>query len=137
MTKPIPTLDKYMTPAPLTVDVTTTLAECQRTMSAHRVRHLPVLDGVKLAGILSERDVTLIETLQGSDPRVLTAADAMTPSPYQVSPRASLDEVVSEMAERKYGSAVVVDNNTVVGIFTAVDALSAFAHLLQTRLAKS
>lgn len=136
MSKPIPTLDKYMTPAPLTVDVSTTLSECQRVMSEHRVRHLPVLDGAKLAGILSDRDLTLIEALQGSDPRVLVAGDAMTPSPYHVSPRASLDEVVSEMAERKYGSAVVVDNDKVVGIFTAVDALSAFAHLLQTRLAK-
>ncbi len=136
MTKPIPTLDKYMTPAPLTVDVDTTLAECQRIMSHHRVRHLPVLDGATLAGILSDRDVTLIETLQGTDPKTLTASDAMTPSPYRVSPRASLDDVVAEMAERKYGSAVVVDNDKVVGIFTAVDALSAFSHLLQTRLAK-
>lgn len=136
MSKPIPTLEKYMTPAPFTVDVSTTLAECQRVMAEHRVRHLPVLKGVQLAGIVSDRDLTLIETLQGADPRVLVAGDAMTASPYQVSPRALLDEVVSEMAERKYGSAVVVDNDKVVGIFTAVDALSAFAHLLHTRLAR-
>lgn len=33
------------------------------------------------------------------------------------------------------GSAVVVDNYRVVGVFTATDALSAFAELLHTRLA--
>ena len=58
----------------------------------------------------------------------------MTPDPYIVSPEAELDEVVSTMAAKKYGSAVVSDNGKVVGIFTTVDACSAFAELLTTRL---
>jgi acetoin utilization protein AcuB len=53
-----------------------------------------------------------------------------------VAPRAALDEVVSEMAQHKYGCAVVLDNGKVVGVFTTVDALRAFADLLETRLAR-
>ena len=53
---------------------------------------------------------------------------------YVVTPDASLDEVVSTMAAKKYGSAVVTDNGHVVGIFTTVDACSAFADLLGSRL---
>ena len=41
---------------------------------------------------------------------------------------------VSTMAAKKYGSAVIRDNGKVVGIFTTVDACSAFAELLTTRL---
>jgi CBS domain-containing protein len=58
----------------------------------------------------------------------------MTPDPYIVAPGTSLDEVVSTMAAKKYGSAVVSDHGHVVGIFTTVDACSAFAELLTTRL---
>lgn len=56
------------------------------------------------------------------------------PDPYVVTPDASLDEVVSTMAAKKYGSAIVSDHGHVVGIFTTVDACSAFAALLGTRL---
>lgn len=51
-----------------------------------------------------------------------------------MTPDASLDEVVSTMAAKKYGSAIVSDHGHVVGIFTTVDACSAFAALLGTRL---
>lgn len=53
---------------------------------------------------------------------------------YSVRPSAPVDEIVSEMANKKLSSAVVIDNGSVVGVFTATDALSAFAELLQTRL---
>ncbi len=136
MTKPIPTVDRYMTTTPVTISVADTLEHAQRVMHEGRFRHLPVVDGELLAGLLTERDVQLIASLDGADLRHLTASDAMTTSPWTVSPRASLDEVVSEMAEKKYGSALVVDNGRVVGIFTAIDALEAFAELLHSRLAK-
>ena len=136
MTKPIPTIDRYMTTTPVTVEMTETLAQAQRLMNDQRIRHLPVMQDGALKGMITERDIALISTLEGADLTKLVVADAMTPEPYHVSPRSHIDEVVLEMAEKKYGSAVVVDNNRIVGIFTAVDALTAFAHLLQTRLAK-
>jgi acetoin utilization protein AcuB len=59
----------------------------------------------------------------------------MTSHPYFVSPDAKIDEVVSEMAEHKYGAAVVMQNEKVVGVFTTVDAMRAFNELLHGRLA--
>ena len=67
-------------------------------------------------------------------PAVITVDDAMSPGVYTVSPNAPIDEVVEEMASKKYGSAVVVQNNKVVGIFTTVDVCSAFSALLHSRL---
>lgn len=136
MTKPIPTIDKYMTTSPLTIEQDSSLAHAQKVMADSKIRHLPVVDGEKLVGILSDRDVALISSIAGADPHTLRVTDAMTPKPYTTSPKTTIDEVVTHMAEHKIGSVVVTDNNHVVGIFTAVDALAAFAHLLQTRLGK-
>ena len=55
---------------------------------------------------------------------------------YAVSPESPLDEVVQTMGEHKYGSAVVMQNEKVVGIVTTVDVCRALAELLRTRLAK-
>ena len=62
--------------------------------------------------------------------------DAMSSEVYTISPDAPLDEVVREMAAKKYGSAVIMQNHHVVGIFTTVDVCDAFADLLQSRLSK-
>jgi acetoin utilization protein AcuB len=77
----------------------------------------------------------MVETLTDVDPHKVLVSEAMAQSPYLVSPDAALDEVVSAMAQNKYGSAVVTQHERVVGIFTTVDACRAFADLLHTRLA--
>ncbi|MFO0605143.1 MAG: CBS domain-containing protein [Polyangiales bacterium] len=136
MSKPIPPISKYMTTTPHTIGVDQTLATAHRLMREHHFRHLPVLQGGRLVGMVTERDLALIETLKDVDPTKVTVEDAMTPAPYTVAPNAVLDEVVATMAEHRYGSAVVVDNNHVVGVFTTVDAMVAFADLLHSRLAK-
>ena len=136
MSKPIPTIQKYMTTAPQTIGQEQPMTVAHRMMREHHIRHLPVLHGARIVGILSDRDLNLIETLRDVDPKVVTVEDAMTAQPYAVEPDTALDEVVSTMAEKKYGCAVVVQHNHVVGIFTTVDACRAFAELLHTRLAK-
>ena len=85
--------------------------------------------------MVTDRDLRFVETLRDVDPTKVTVEDAMVTDVYAVSPEASLEEVVSEMAQHKYGSVVVMQNQKVVGIFTTVDVCRAFAELLQTRLA--
>jgi acetoin utilization protein AcuB len=136
MTKPIPTIQKYMSAAPHSIGNDQTIATAALMMNDHRVRHLPVLHGGRLLGILTDRDIKLIETFRDVDPTKIRVEEAMTEQPYSVSPEAPLDEVVETMAANKYGSAVVMQNQKVVGIFTTVDACEALAQLLRTRLAK-
>ncbi len=134
MTKPIPAIAKYMTTVPHSVGDEQTLSRAASIMRENGIRHLPVLRGGKLLGILTDRDIRLIESLEGFDASDLAVAEAMSEEPYAVDPETPLDEVVAEMAERKYGSAVVVQNKKVVGIFTTVDACRALSELLRTRL---
>jgi acetoin utilization protein AcuB len=86
--------------------------------------------------MLTERDLRFVESLKDVDPASVKVEDAMTTTVYSVSPDAMLDEVVGEMAEHKYGSAVVMQNGKVVGIFTTVDVCRALSELLRGRLAK-
>jgi acetoin utilization protein AcuB len=135
MSKPIPTIQKFMTTSPHSIGIEQTLSKAHSMMREHAIRHLPVLHGGKLLGMLTERDLRLVESLAGVDPAKVTVEEAMSTSVYSVSPESPLDEVVSTMGEHKYGSAVVMQNEKVVGIFTTVDVCRALAELLHTRLA--
>lgn len=137
MTKPIPTISKYMTTSPHSIGQEQTLERAHTVMKEFRIRHLPVLEGGKLVGIVTDRDLRLVESLSGVDPKTLTVAEAMTPDPYVTTPETGLDEVVSTMAEHKYGAAVILQNGKVVGMFTTVDACRALSELLHSRLAKA
>ncbi len=134
MSKAIPAIHKYMTTSPHSIGSDQTLAKAHEMMHTHDIRHLPVLAGGKLVGMLTDRDLHLIESMAGVEPRVAKVDDAMSTNVYSVAPETPLDEVVAAMGERKYGSAVVMQNGKTVGIFTTVDLCRAFAELLHTRL---
>ncbi len=122
---------RYMTVSPVVVASDRTLAEALQTMREHRIRHLPVVDGGKLVGVVSQRDLYLLQSVRGVDMCSERVSEAMTPEPYAVDPDAPVAEVASVMAERKYGSALVVERGEVVGVFTTVDALRALGALLR------
>ena len=135
MSKSIPMIQKYMTTTPHSIGADQTLAHAHAVMREHKIRHLPVLVGGKLVGMVTDRDLRFIETLRDVDPARVPVEDAMVTDVYSVSPETPVDEVVREMGLHKYGSAVVMQNHKVVGIFTTVDVCNAFAELLHTRLA--
>ncbi len=132
--KTIPTIQRYMTTTPHTVGAEQTLTTAQALMREYGVRHLPVMHGNRLVGIISDGDLQIISGLKDADPNLIRVEDAMTQDVITFEPGAPLDEVATSMAERKAGSAVVVQNSRVVGIFTTVDAMLALADLLRTRL---
>jgi acetoin utilization protein AcuB len=128
MTKAIP-IEKYMTSGAHTVGAEQTLTHAAAVMKQHNIRHLPVLHGGKLVGIISDRDLALLESLSDVNPSLIIVSDVMTTSVYAVSPETPIREVVSNMAAHKYGSAVVMQNDKVVGVFTTIDVCKAFVAL--------
>lgn len=132
--KAIPTIEKYMSTNPHTIGADLPISKAGAMMREFRIRHLPVLDGGKLVGIISDRDIKFIESFKDVNPEKTKISEACTEEIYMVSPKAPLTEVCAEMSLHKYGSVLVIDNHKLVGIFTWVDALRAFNELLQTRL---
>jgi acetoin utilization protein AcuB len=135
MSKPIPTIRKYMTATPHSVRPDMPLAEADKLMHELDIRHLPVLQGGRLVGLVSQRDVRLIETLKDVDPKVVSVEEAMSQDIYEIAPDTHLEDAAAHMAAHKYGSAIVVEGGKVVGIFTTVDALRALVDILHTRQA--
>ena len=128
-----PRVGDYMTPCPDTVDIDAPLMEARRFMQRQRIRHLPVVDGNRLAGLLTDRDIKL---LLGPDfdyppPGDLKVRDAYTDSPYVVDYDSPLEKVVAEMSKRRIGSALVTRDGDLTGIFTATDALRVLAETLR------
>jgi acetoin utilization protein AcuB len=123
-------VERFMTRAPITIAPDQSLERAHTMMRSRRVRHLPVLRGQELVGIVSHRDLMLIETLPGVDAREVPVEDAMTRDIYAVAPSTAVAEVAAHMAERKLGSAVVRNRQgRVVGVFTVTDACRALAAL--------
>lgn len=134
MTSPAtrPTLEAYMSSSPYTIGADQTLRVAHELMRRHGIRHLPVLRGGIIVGIVSVRDLHLIETLPDVKEDEVTVEEAMSRDVYTVTRNTPLAEVARHMAEHKLGSAVVVEGNTVVGVLTTVDALRALADLLES-----
>ncbi|MEI7704881.1 MAG: CBS domain-containing protein [Deltaproteobacteria bacterium] len=124
-------IERFMTPTPHTISARQTLADAHRAMRERGVRHLPVVADGRLVGVVSQRDLYLLETLRGVDVGRELVEEAMSDEPFVVAPDALLVEVAEAMATRKHGSVLVVERETVVGIFTSTDALRALVTLLR------
>jgi acetoin utilization protein AcuB len=120
----------YMTPSPHSIGVSLTLADAKNMMRAYRIRHLPVLDGGKLVGLVSDRDIQMVESMGKMSADEVSIEEAMSQAPYTVTPTTPLEVAARHMAKHKLGSAVVLDANKVVGVFTTTDGMRALADML-------
>ncbi len=127
----IPQIRKFMTTTPFTIESEQTMAQAHMLMENEQIRHLPVLSGGKLVGVITQSDLHLVQALSAVDPNQVPVEAVMTRDVYVVAPDTPVDEVVNEMARHKYGSTIVVDHHAVVGVFTIVDVCRAFADVLR------
>ncbi|MCA9650900.1 MAG: CBS domain-containing protein [Myxococcales bacterium] len=121
----------FMTPSVHTIPMESTLPQARAMMKEHGIRHLPVLDGTSLVGLLSDRDLARMEGFPMIDFDLVSVPDAMSEEPYVVAPDDAAIDVFRTMQERRYGSAIISDGGTVVGVFTTTDALRVLVELMR------
>jgi CBS domain-containing protein len=118
-----------------TLDVNDELSLANDIMRLGRIRHLPVVDGSKLVGIVSERDLFRTSLAQalgyGSrDTRELMKTlhikDVMVKEVLTVTPEMEVCEAVRLMIELKIGCLPVVENEHLVGLLTETDVMLQF-----------
>ncbi|MEO0336345.1 MAG: CBS domain-containing protein [Pseudomonadota bacterium] len=100
------------------------------TMEKGNFRHMPVVWEGKVIGMVSQRDLALVEQLEVERP--LRVEDIMAKEPYIVSANTPIEEVAFQMSEQKIGSAIVLSSdNSQLGVFTSTDALNALVEVVR------
>lgn len=120
-----PSVADYMTRSPHTIGRDQTLKHAHELMNQHRIRHLPVLEGGNLVGVVSQRDLYFVESLDSARPEEVLVEEAMSQDVFETTADASLREVAETMHREKHGCAVVTRGGRVIGVFSTIDALKA------------
>ena len=121
-------VEEYTSPFVVMIEGSDNLDRALELMQEHGIRHLPVTENGKIAGIISERDVY---THFGKDwTSMLTVADIMNTSLLSVHKNENLGQVAFQLSSKKIGSALVLDDDqSLYGIFTTTDALNALVEI--------
>ena len=135
----VPAIADVMTPNPVTISPSNSLRTAKRLMEEGNFRRLPVVEGGRLVGIITDRDLRLAL----NSPLVLrdkwydsylldhmSVEACMTPDPITIAPDAPLDEAIRLLIERKFSGLPVVKDGQVVGIITVTDLLEYLLHVL-------
>lgn len=110
-----------MTPQPQTVAPTTSVAEAAEILRREDVGSVPVVDGGRLVGILTDRDIALRTVAERRDPATVTAGEIASSEPVTVEPTDSLDEALRLMARRQVRRLPVVEHGKLVGMLAQAD----------------
>ena len=124
------TVGAYMIENPVTISADLCLSDAGARMQDHGIRHLPVVEGARVVGIVSERDLAMVSALPGVDPGQVRVTEAMHPDPYIAAPDTPLREVLAIMHKHKLGTAVIAEGGELLGIFTVIDALGLLRELV-------
>ena len=127
---------KRMTRNPKTVSPDDPLSVAAGILREHRFHHLPVVEGGRLVGILSDTDLrnasfTAIPTeREGGPAGDRPVREAMRTEVWSVTPDDSVEDALLILTRERFGALPVLSGDRLVGIITRADLLNAFVDLL-------
>jgi acetoin utilization protein AcuB len=134
-------VESLMTKNIVTLSGNQTLRDAIAAVQKYRIRHLPVVNGTHIVGIVTDRDIKRAtpSLLSGVDQeeyeRVLSETkvfQVMTREPITVEPSTPLATAIKLLVEKKFGALPVVENGKLVGIVTDTDVLRGFLAMLES-----
>ena len=130
----MPTIASAMTPFPYFIEVDAHAAAAKAMMQQFKIHHLPVRDGDRIAGIISELDLRRAQAFGRdiSSDSDIRALDICLRDVCVVDPDQPLDRVLSHMAGAQVDVVCVVKDGKLIGIYTYTDACRQFMELLRT-----
>jgi CBS domain-containing protein len=111
-----------MTGTPRNVGTTTTIAEAAKLMKSEDVGSLPVTEGDRLVGMVTDRDIVTRVVAEGKDPGAMTVGEIASKDLITVDPQQDLDEALTLMAQHQVRRLPVVEEDgRLVGILAQAD----------------
>lgn len=133
---------KSMTKNPYTITSDASIADAVALLREKGLRRLPVVDGEKLVGLLTESDIQKVSPTKATSLSIfeinyllskLTVKDAMSKKPLTIEAGNLLEEAAIILRENKIGTLPVVEDGKLIGIITESDIFDAFINLLGFR----
>ena len=111
-----------MTSNPCTIDADQTVAYAARMLKDENVGLAPVVEGQRLVGTLTDRDIVMRVVAEGRDPQTIKVRDVASSDLVTVDPQQDLDEALRLMASHQVRRLPVVEEDGhVVGILAQAD----------------
>ncbi|MBC8287439.1 MAG: CBS domain-containing protein [Nitrospinae bacterium] len=131
-------VDEIMTRKVITIKSGDTLYKAQGLMVKNSIRHLPVVQGKELEGIITESDVRSAFIAKNSsstnitvlDPKKMKVTDYMTRNPQTVGSETNIEDAALLIYKNKIGSLPVIDGKNLVGIISILDMLGLFIDMM-------
>ncbi len=110
-----------MTPQPTAIASDAPVVEAARRMLSDDVGSLPVVDGDKLVGMVTDRDLVLHVVAKDLDPHKVPVSDVCSENPVTAEPEESLDDALQRMAAEQVRRLPIVSGGRLVGILAQAD----------------
>ena len=115
------TIQEAMTPSPTTIASSTSAQEAARTMGSENIGSLPIVDGDRLVGVVTDRDLAIRVLAEGKDGGT-TVGEIASTDVVTIDPQQSLEEAARLMAEHQLRRLPVVEEDgKLVGIVAQAD----------------
>ena len=111
-----------MTSNPCTIDADKPVAYAAKMMKQENVGIAPIVEGNRLIGTLTDRDIVTRVVAEGKNPQMVTSREAASTAPITVDPEENLDEALRLMATHQVRRLPVVEpDGRVVGVLAQAD----------------
>ncbi len=128
---------RRMTRNPKTVSPGDPLTRAADIMREFRINHLPVVEGEKLVGILSDTDLRNVSLASDrpsgpGEPQLQErkVGDVMKTEVWSLTPEDSVEDALLIIQRKKFGALPVLEGDRLVGIITKLDMINAFIDVL-------
>ncbi|MFC0015229.1 MULTISPECIES: CBS domain-containing protein [Allobacillus] len=117
----MPMLKEVMTDTVIAADATDSLTETAKEMKNNDIGDLPVLEGNKLKGVVTDRDIVIRGLAEGKNPENTEVREIMTSKVISASPDTDVHEGVQQMESHQVKRLFIVENDNLQGVVTTGD----------------
>ncbi len=114
-----------MTSSPATAEPSSTVADVAQIMAQEDVGPVPIVEGGRLVGLVTDRDLVIRVIAEGRDPNSTTIGEIASADLVTVQPDSDLNEALQLMAQNQVRRLPVVEGDQLVGIVAQADVARA------------
>jgi len=114
-----------MTSSPATAEPSSTVADVAQVMAQEDVGPVPIVEGGRLVGLVTDRDLVIRVIAEGRDPNSTTIGEIASADLVTVQPDSDLNEALQLMAQNQVRRLPVVEGDQLVGIVAQADVARA------------